>query len=180
MYVPSPARELIPPVGLTAGICCPVEVQDKRVGLFFKYRRVPGSRRSSEVLICLHLIELGKRVRYLGPIPFLIDTGAQATIVPRSILGRQRAFRSVRLPHVAVEGVTGGIVIGYRQLVALALIPPQLGVEPVSFGELEVVVVEDWGSDYGILGLDALRGVVMVCDGEHVCFWPHRGRPSPQ
>jgi hypothetical protein len=33
-------------------------------------------------------------------------------------------------------------------------------------------VVDYWEEDYAVLGLDALRRVVMVSDDQHVSFWP--------
>ena len=48
---------------------------------------------------------------------------------------------------------------------------------PLSFGDLEPIVVDRWESDYGYLGLDALRKVVLVCDDHHASLWPKPKNP---
>jgi len=45
---------------------------------------------------------------------------------------------------------------------------------PFSFAPIDIAIVpkETWGHAHGVLGLDALRRVMMLSDGRSIFFWP--------
>jgi hypothetical protein len=113
-------------------------------------------------------------VPVVWPLPFVVDTGTDATIVPRKLLpdGLFPRSKAVSGTWIPVVGLAGGWIAGLPFAASLAISPQAPGANGLSFGRLTVVVVDSWDQNYGMLGMDALRNVVTVFDRDHVCFWP--------
>jgi len=107
---------------------------------------------------------------YANTVPFLVDTGAEFTIVPRGLL-RERAFpRDKSTPRYEVTGL-GGAVIGEGFPARLAILADQPRQPPFDFGTIQIVVADGLRRSSGVLGLDALRKLIVVCDEDHISFW---------
>jgi hypothetical protein len=63
-------------------------------------------------------------------------------------------------------GLTGGDATG-ASFQAVLSIPYACGFKPFDFGKMEIVVVDNW-KGHGMLGLNALRRVLMLSDQQHV------------
>lgn len=171
MYAPSPAIQVWPASRHFAGVCQCVGSFNPSNGLFVPYRRVPGYSDAYEAVINLFVIDLSSP--FADYLPFVIDTATDVTIIPRKLLSRSNTFPPSRaIGPYSVKGLTGKTVIGLRFRAAVAIAPRRPGPTPLGFGKLKPIVVDDWKENYGMLGLDALRRVVMVSDSDHVCFWP--------
>jgi hypothetical protein len=153
-----------------AGVCKSRISSYPEYGWFVPYQKMPGYIDGCQAVITLLVQDLSGS--YADNLSFVIDTGTNVTIIPRKLI-EPRAFPRSRMNvPCEVEGVTGKVVTGYRYLAAFAI--PKLLSDPasLSFGMLKPIIVDHWESDYGMLGLDALRQVVMVSDQDHICFWP--------
>jgi hypothetical protein len=170
MHAPNHATQVTAPArhDFYAGVCqsgCPFNGAN---GWFVPYRRVRDFHDAYEAVINLHVLDLSST--FMCVMPFLIDTGSDATIIPRHFL-RPGAFEKKSAGPSDVKGISGNRIFGKRFRAAMHIPLLRHGPEPLSFGELEVMVVEQ-RMDYGVLGLNALRRVLMVSDREHVSFWP--------
>jgi hypothetical protein len=103
--------------------------------------------------------------------PFVIDTASDATVIPRRHLPRG-AFPPENAIGDAIDiiGVVGASINGRRYRATLSLSAPN-GPPPLVFKGLEVLIVDRWNGDCATLGLDALRQIVFVSDGQHICLW---------
>jgi hypothetical protein len=120
----------------------------------------------------INLFVLDSSSAFMGAVPFIVDTGSDVTVIPRSLLD-DGAFRPEPNKHYGIEGISGGrMVVGHRFKASLSIPRRRRGPEPLKFVELRPMVVKNWPMSYGLLGLDALRQVLMVSDREHVSFWP--------
>jgi hypothetical protein len=147
---------------------CPYNFEQ---GWSIRYREAPGFADSHEAVINLYVQDLSSP--FLGILPFVIDTGSDVTIIPRRLLNGPGAFHpSKTLGQYQVEGLVGGAVVGLRFRATVAIVPLQPDLEPICFNELKPIVINDWAGNYGVLGMDALRQVVMVSDGDYVSLWP--------
>jgi hypothetical protein len=173
MHAPNQAAEVWPAsaYGYIAGLCrsgCP---SNPSRGWFVPYRPVPAYPDAYEAVITLYVKDLSSP--FLDFLPFVIDTGTDVTIIPRKLLKRAYAFPpSKTLGQYKVEGLTGKVVVGLRFRAAVAIVPHRPGPDPLRFDELKPIIVDDWKDKYGMLGLDALRQVMMVSDRDHICLWP--------
>ena len=173
LHAPNRATRVIRPAreDFYAGFCrsgCPYNDEG---GWFVPYRRVREYTDAYEAVINLCVIDLSST--FICGVPFVIDTGTDVTIVPRRLVSRPHAFQVKNsLGPYKLQGLTGGGVVGLRFNAAMFLPLPQRDLPSLSFGRLKPVVVDHWKDDYGMLGLDALRRVVMVSDREHVSLWP--------
>lgn len=154
-----------------AGVCqsgCPSNDKD---GWFVPYRRVPGFADGYEAVINLYVHDLSSTLICVAP--FVIDTATDVTIIPRRLMIGPDAFQTAKaLGPYRVKGLTGKVVVGQRFRASMFIPLRQRDETPLSFGVLKPVVVDEWEGDYGTLGLDALRRVVMVSDKDHVSLWP--------
>lgn len=173
MHAPTRATQVIRPArrNFYAGVCrseCPFNTGD---GWFVPYRRVRDFPDGYEAVISLYVKDFSSS--FLCAVPFVIDTATDVTIIPRRLMSRPDAFQIGKaLGPYQVKGLTGKAVVGHRFRASMFIQPRQRGVTPLSFGVLKPIVVDDWEGDYGALGLDALRLVVMVSDRENVSLWP--------
>ena len=134
------------------------------------YRKVKGTSHAIEAIINLEVLDVGARVGFRETVPFRIDTGSDVTIVPRQLL-TSGAFRR-RPMHVEVlAGLAGRPVLGDVFRAVLSIATTRSGPPPLSFGEVHLVVVDDWDYQHGMLGLDALRRVRLLADPERISFW---------
>lgn len=181
MYAPSPTRQIHPPGShYCAGVCQATDHSTPYHGWLVPYRSVPNYIDAYEAVIDLLVVDLSSGPVFVAILPFLIDTGTDITIIPRRLLKSANAFPPRKmLEEYSVEGLTGRVVVGHRFRAAMAVASLRSEPPPLSFGVLKPVVVEekDWPWDYGTLGLDALRRVVMISDADHVCFWPRPPDP---
>jgi len=116
---------------------------------------------------------------FVGVLPCLIDTGSQVTIIPRKLIKLQGSFEKSRATGSAeILGVGGSPLFGYRFPALLAIYSEEDSPRPLSFGTQMLVVVDSWFGDYGVLGLDVLRKVLLVSDANHICFWPSEVSPQ--
>ncbi len=170
MHAPNPATQVTAPArrGFYAGVCQSGCQFNSINGWFIPYHRVRASRDAYEAVINLYLLDLSSP--FMCVMPFLIDTASEATIIPRHFL-RPGAFENSAVGPSAVEGIAGNRIFGKRFRAALHIPLLQHGPKPLNFGKLDVLVVNQH-MDYGVLGLNALRRVLMVCDRDHVSFWP--------
>ena len=153
-----------------AGICqSRVTSYPKYYGWFVPYQEMPEDSECSQAVIILFVQDL---LSYADHLPFIIDTGSDVTIIPRKLL-EPRAFpKREAIAERGVIGVTGKVVTGLRFKAAIAISKLPSGPSSFSFPPLQPVIVDNWESDCGVLGLDALRKVVMVSDQNYVSFWP--------
>jgi hypothetical protein len=175
MYGPSFADPHSPNDGNYPGICQLQGACKSAFGYFVPYRkgrRINGALQQFEARIRLHVVDLSSS--YSGFIPFVIDSGTDVTIIPRKLVP-SNAFaigkQYLSLP-VPVSGLTGRTVWGRAYRAGLTIFPTKADHAGLRFETLTLLVVEDWESNYAMLGLDALRQVVMVSDGDYVSFWP--------
>jgi len=127
-----------------------------------------------EATINLLVTDLSLSSTFSGFIPFVIDTATDVTIIPRKLVP-PNAFpvrEAVKPYFVPVEGLTGRTVVGRTFSASLAIVPPAAKYGGLGFNILTIVVVDSWEGKYAMLGLDAIRRVVMVSDHDHVSFWP--------
>lgn len=130
---------------------------------------------ASEAVIALEVLELRQGCACPEIASFVVDTGTDMTILPRNAC--PRAFRGKPLHYVDVTGLTGRSVQAPVYRVALS-IPrgPHDGhrVTAISFGDLDIAVIDpaSWGSSHGMLGLDALRRLLMISSTTNVYFLP--------
>ena len=182
MHAPNRANQVISPSRreFYAGFCrsgCPFNGEG---GWFVPYRRVPEFNDAYEAVITLNVIDLSST--FIGEVPFVIDTGSDVTIIPRRLVGgsnassASNAFQQKAIGDYYVQGLTGKVVVGRRYRASLFVPLPRQDVSPLSFGEVKLVVVEEWMGKYAVLGLDALRQVVMVSDRDHISLWPRPAR----
>lgn len=180
MYAPTPATQLRADNlrdGLV-GVCQYSEDSNPNHGWFVRYRRIPRYSNAYEAVMSFIVVEDssgGVAQQYL--LKFLIDTGSPYTIIPRQLLQPDPSWGEPFLPSRAlgpftVGGIGGGSTRGYRFHARISLYWPRRDPRPFSFDKLEVIVVDSWKDNYGILGLDALRQVVIVSDSNHLCLWP--------
>ena len=152
---------------------------DRCVGLCPELR---GYSTTHEAFVTLLVTDLADGLHFTQQMPFRIDTGTPVSIVPRQRL--QGGFRpplsgwsptDIDAPRqYAIGGVGGGWLRGHRYRAALAL-QSLNGGEPLVFGTISLFVTDEGHTlEYGLLGLDALRKVIMVSDHEHISFWPAR------
>jgi hypothetical protein len=176
MHAPTFAKELRP-AGKNGvpGICQSDCIAKQAFGFFVPFSRDLEVPDRCEAVIRLLVHDLSST--FLHFLPFVIDTGTDVTIIPRRLLRRPEgawAFQVGKtLSQYEVVGLTGGAIVGLRFRSTIAIVSDQSGLV-LSLGELQPIVVadEDWEENYGMLGLDALRQVVMVSDSEHISFWP--------
>jgi len=155
-----------------AGVCQSGCQSNSSLGWFVPYRRVRGYFNAYEAVINLHVQDLHST--FVAILPFVIDTGTDVTIIPRRLLDPGAFPRSKSLGRYEVKGLAGGTVVGLRFRAAVSVALLRRGSDLLGFGKLTPIVVrdEDWEGDFGMLGLDALRKVVMVSDGDCVSLWP--------
>lgn len=155
-----------------AGVCRSGCQANAGLGWFVPYRRVRGYFKAYEAIINLHVQDL--QSTFVAILPFVIDTGTDVTIIPRRLLSPSAFPRSKSLGPYDVTGLTGKTVVGLRFRAAVSVAQLQRSSDLLGFGKLTPIVVrdKDWEGDYGMLGLDALRKVVMVSDGDCVSLWP--------
>ncbi len=175
MHAVCSAIPLIEPRGSLPGVCQSSASSGSRQGFFVPYRcgeQVGGILEQSQAEIELFVRD--PHSHFIDLIPFVIDTATDVTIIPRTQVGDAFQSRNAVPPYlVPVVGLTGRTVFGRAYSASLSIAPPSSDFESLSFGSLTVVVVDEtsWGYNYGMLGLDALRRVVMVSDADHVSFW---------
>jgi hypothetical protein len=177
MHGPILAKEIRASWGKFPGVCQQSGPARMNHGFFVLYRRVRrigGALEQYEAVIELFVQDLSAGSTFANYIPFVIDTGTDVTIIPRKLVPEE-AFpvdKAVKPYGVPVEGLTGWRVFGRTFSASLAIVSPELTFAGLGFGKLTVVVVDSWEGDFAMLGLDALRRVVIVSDHEHVSFWP--------
>ena len=164
------------PDGISPGVCTRGGESQGCYGFFVKYQSVRTIGCFSDLrqaLLSVFVTELSGRRVFAGDVPFLIDSGAPTTIIPRRLV-TPNAFplsRTSRLWHVLIKAA-GGSFCGHCFRASLALRVNTPGIQPLLIGGLNVLVPDVWANDYGILGLDALRRLRVVFEAEQVVFWP--------
>jgi len=146
-------------------------------GFHVPYRSVgliEGALEQCEAVISLMVIDLTPGSTFCDFIPFVIDTGTDVTIIPRNLVPRsafpvQGANTSYEVP---VTGLTGRTLWARIYSASLAIVPPTTKFGGLGFNVLTIVVVDTWEGECAVLGLDALRQVVVVSDPKHITFWP--------
>jgi len=164
--------------GKSAGQC---ESEDQAgnllYGWFVPYHRVPGLPKDArEAVINLLVLDLSAPVAYATrAVPFCIDTGTDVTLVPRKLLppGAFPRERAINPNPEWIIGPCGGKIVGLRFRAGLLTEPSKVTKSALTFGSpLEILVVDYWDNPYGMLGLNALRTVIMISDRDHITFWP--------
>lgn len=142
---------------------------------------VPYTRRGKgettyQPVVYLYVTDLSEGATFSAFLPFVIDTGAAVTMIPRALLGDRRAFRSKPVGGVyRVTDVSGDVMLGRRFLTGLSVTPRRSECDALTFRPLPIVVLDPDPNMHrpiqlGLLGLDALRQVVTVFDLSHACF----------
>lgn len=177
MYGTILARELRQPQGLYPGVCEIDGIHGPNYGFFVPYRRdkiVDGSLERCEAIINLLVMDLSPSSSFSGFLPFVIDTGADVTIIPRKLVPSS-AFpvHEAAMPYaIPIEGLTGSAAPGRAFSVSLAVAPPAAKFGGLGFNALTVVVVDTWPGRYATLGMDALQRVITVSDSKCFTLWP--------
>lgn len=181
MYAPCRAREVTAPQGKRPGVCRARVGGGPIYGFFVRYRRRRREEDLPEIydaVVELLVEDLSEGSTFSGPVNFLIDTGSQLTILPRTLVP-ENAFpvdRAVKPRAVPVRWAGGETISGLLFRACLSVSPPTSRYEALSFQQMEIVVVDVWHDEYALLGLDAIRRVVLVTGPDHACLWPRRRR----
>ena len=122
--------------------------------------------------------DLSEGSKFSKPLCFVIDTGSQVTIVPRTLVPENAFPRhlALRPGTIIVRGAGGEHFPGLLFRASMSVPSPTPKYEVLSFQEMKIVVVDAWHDKYALLGLDAIRRVVLTADSDHVCLWPRRRR----
>lgn len=111
------------------------------------------------------------RIDARGPWPFVIDTGAERTVVSRELAGVLGLSAG---PTVNVIAMTGPVHVG-------SVVVPRLSVSQIARETIEApaLAAGDLGAA-GMLGIDALQGHAVTIDFAHdrMTLKPSRKRPS--
>jgi hypothetical protein len=112
MYGPNRAVEVWPAARHEnyAGICRSDCALNPDFGWFVPYRQVPGYVGAYEAVINLRVIDLHSGS--IGTVPFVIDTGTDATIIPRGWLAHSAFPRTEALGYCQLSPVIGPPVFG--------------------------------------------------------------------
>jgi hypothetical protein len=154
-----------------AGVCrsgCP---SNSGAGWFVRYRPVREYADAYDAVINLNIHDLSGVSTVVLTLPFVIDTGTDVTIIPRRLIPSHSFPPQRSLGAYEVHGMGGGVIVGLRYRAVASIAPQGPSTPPLAFGELKPIVVDHWSQPYGMLGLDALRRVVMIADNKHVSFW---------
>jgi hypothetical protein len=167
----SPARALVSrsPAPKSPGLC---ESDQKDIGWFVPVRDTPHRG------AFLRLLIRDRDSGFVGTLDFLVDTGAERTIIPRRALSRRGRRR--RRPFEPKPGVRSTIVwawngaptLGslYQTSFALICDPPT---NSFDFGSIPAIITDDADKDApAVLGLDLLKQLIVVAAAEHFTFWP--------
>jgi hypothetical protein len=116
--------------------------------------------------------DLTEGATFSGFLPFLLDTGASTTVIPRRLLP-PFAFRRVCDAFERVRVVDGRLIPGLRFPALLSLAPDRKDCPALTFDPLDVFIPDDLSSasnPYALLGMDALRQVETTFrrDGAHL------------
>lgn len=192
-----PAKVIAQMTGWQPG-SCEVHGAHPSSGLFVRWARAlfPGDLVPDAAITQAALTIALRSKTFAQDVLFIVDTGADHTVIPAHLLGRRgprQADSPARRP-ILINTPGGQSLLGWRfdGSVCLEPPPPKKGqpkkgqpkkdqpkkvqpkkVQPIIFTDLIVRVVYD-GVDkwqYGMLGLDALRQIVTVCDDQSVSFW---------
>ena len=151
-------------------------------GFFVKYRRRGKVRRTLErweAVIELLVQDLCSQVAYSRRVIFLVDTGSDVTIIPRTLLPAKAFPPDKAQAWVPICGLTGRTITGWLFAEALlSMIPPSSSAPGLSF-KVPVLVADQWYGDHAVLGLDVLRRLIVVSDQEHLCFWSQAASECP-
>jgi len=175
MHGPVLAKEIRRCRGRFPGVCQSSGSIETGYSFFVRYRRVgqiSGPLEQWEAVINMLVADPSTSSMFF--IPFVIDTGTDVTIIPRNLVPKA-AFptdKAVRPYTLTIIGFPDWIVFGRPFSANLAIVPPAAKYEGLGFKGITITVVDSWEGKYALLGLDALRQVVMVSDSDHVSFWP--------
>ena len=123
---------------------------------------------------CLPLVELSITYRSWGVIysefaSFVVDSGAEITVVPR--IGHLRgAFRRPAEKPLIVADFVRHPIAGSSFSARLSLSPRHRACKPLIFPQMDVFVAGDESIEYGLLGFDALRQIITIFDQSAVTF----------
>jgi hypothetical protein len=175
MYALSAVRQIQPASAQGfAGVCQAISHPSPGYGWFVPYRRI--RRRVPEqadvyvrrAVIRLVVEDLSPGSTFVDILPFIINPGTDVTVIPRRLLERADAFP----PGKALGPYQiGEAIVGLHFRAAIAIASRSAHFTPLSFGILRPMV-NNWQSEYGVLGRDALQQVVMVFNADYVGLWP--------
>jgi hypothetical protein len=116
--------------------------------------------------VWLYVTDLSDRATFSGFLPFLIDTGATVTVIPRFVLP-EYAFQPASNAIHSIRGVGMSATPGLRFPALLSIAPRQRECVTLTFDPIDVFVSDLIGPrPFGLLGLDAIRQTVAVFDAE--------------
>ena len=125
-----------------------------------------------DIYIKLLVEEKADNTSNIEEIKFLVDTGSPRTIIPRRLITRVGAFQYEKSEGAwEIEGISGRIIIGLQYSVFISIPSQKKNYPSLSFDKIKVLVSDDINLHYGILGLDAIRRIVIISDNEYVTFW---------
>jgi hypothetical protein len=166
------------PKGGLPGVCKFKSSDVTTFGFFVPYLHVgdiANVLEQWEALIRLFVRDTSKSSSQIIYVPFLIDTGTDVTIIPRNLIPNNDFLRinAVKPYKVPVTGLTGKTVFGDTFNAHLSIVPfEKKGKHSLDLGEITIVIVNSWEDDKAVLGLDAIRRVLMISDSNNVYFWP--------
>lgn len=159
-------QTIVAPKGTRPGTChtaCPCGVAGPKG--FFVHRNAQG-----RALLDIHVRD--HPLHDEMPIPLMVDTGAEVTVIPRRLVGDRRAFPASKVSVSLTVPGRGGSTVGSLYEASLSI---QVGAERVSLGWHPVVVVsDDWKRSYGLLGAAAMGSIMLVLDDRMVTLWDLR------
>jgi len=168
LHAPGPAIFREPSRQHAPGLC---ESDDReRTGWFVPIRKRKGRRDA-----VIRLMVQDPHSSFYAPIAFLIDTGAEQTVIPRRALrgDKWRAFQQATSgPSRVLKSPTGTV---WAQCFDATLeLRPAAGDEAkhFSFGTVTTLIPDRWPRDIpALLGLDLLRQLILIADETHVSLW---------
>jgi hypothetical protein len=139
-----------------------------RYGMFLTYGTgaAQGLAINAEMLVT---VDMGG-INVCRPIPFLVDTGAEATTIPMDLMPEVEDVLRYSNRARVIRDVSGNLHFTGVVQATVVLTSPDPKVRNVVFRP-EVGFAKDIDFEFGVLGLDALRNIIIVLDYEHMSLW---------
>ncbi len=147
----------------TAGICevdCPCSISDQRLLYLI---------RSSERRFFINANIYDHEAKRFETIRFLIDTGAEATIIPKYIIKDEFMF-SGRKKQIKVGTIAGKDIGGFPYNASVRILASNNEGVSIKCDEM-LIIKRNINIDYGILGMDILKSFIIIMQDRKMLIW---------